>query len=273
MQKKIDPIRIDIEKLIASKSEKLAKRMPKFLMNYLKKTLHQDDINELLTKFSDLKGIDFVDNALKHMNITYKAHNIESLDETKNYIFVSNHPLGGLDGLIAMSALGEKFPNMKVIVNDFLMHIEPIKDLFVPVNKLGTMSREYADILDKTYSSSSPIYNFPAGLCSRLIKGEITDLEWKKTFVGQAKKHGRDIVPIFFSGKNSNFFYNLSKFRTKFGVKFNIEMLYLPDEMFKQRGNHFDLYIGKPISHQNLNKHSVKEWTSIIKKESYKLKK
>lgn len=266
-------LKIDIEELIASKNKKLAKRIPKFIINYIKRALHQDDINEILTKFSHLKGIGFVNASLKHMDITYKAHNLELLDETKNYIFVSNHPLGGLDGLIAIAVLGEKFPNMKVIVNDLLMHIKPIKDLFVPVNKLGIMSREYADLLDKTYSSASPIYNFPAGLCSRLVKGEIIDLEWKKTFITQAKKHGRDIVPIFFSGRNSNFFYKLSKFRNKIGIKFNIEMLSLPNEMFKQRGNHFDLYIGKPISCQELDKYSIKEWTKIIKKESYKLKK
>lgn len=174
--------------------------------------------------------------------------------------------------MIAISVLGRKFPKLKVVVNDLLLNITPISHMFVPVNKHGKMDREYAEKLNATYSSDCQIYNFPAGLCSRLIQGKIQDPEWKATFVNQAKRYGRDIVPVFFSGRNSMFFYRLSRIRKRLGIRFNIEMLYLPDEMFRQKGAHFDIYIGDPISCSRLSEGTAKEWTEKIRQTSYNLK-
>lgn len=265
-------LRIDIDKVIASKSEKIHKRMPRPVIGWLKKTVHQDEINHILEECEGLEGTEFVDKALNMLGITYKVHGIEKLDRSKNYMFASNHPLGGLDGLIVISSIGKYFPNIKIVVNDLLMHLEPIKKMFVPINKHGSMSKDYAQTLHDTFSSECPVYNFPAGLCSRMIDGEIKDPQWKRTFINQARKYHRDIVPVFFSGRNSNFFYRLSKIRKALHIKFNIEMLYLPDEMFKQKGGHFDIYIGNPIKWEELeNGQTAAEWTEKIRKACYAL--
>jgi putative hemolysin len=114
---------------------------------------------------------------------------------------------------------------------------------------------------------------FPAGLCSRLIKGEITDLEWKKNFIKQARKYNRDIVPIYFSGQNSKFFYRLAKIRKAIGIKFNIEMIFLPDEMFRQKNSIFDVIIGKPIPISSIdNTKNLQQWCEEIREKCYELK-
>lgn len=269
----MERLRIDIDKVVRSKSEKLYRRLPGFVLRWLKKTVHQDEINDVLEKCGDRKGVEFVDKALECMGITYSIHGLENIEKGKNYLFASNHPLGGLDGLVVISSFGKIFPDMKVVVNDILMNLTPIKDQFVPINKHGAMSREYASTLHEMYSSDCPVFNFPAGLCSRLIDGTIKDPEWKKTFVNQAKKYHRDIVPVYFEGRNSDFFYKLSKFRKALHIKFNIEMLYLPDEMFRQKGGHFDMYVGKPVRWEELSDGATSaEWTERIRKMCYGMK-
>ena len=265
-------LKVDVEKVIKSKSEDLYRKLPRFVINYLKKIIHQDEMNSILAECGDRKGISFTEKVLECLGITYTVHGLENLKDNTNCIYASNHPLGGLDGMIAITALGEYFPDIKFVVNDLLMNIQPLQEVFVPINKHGNMSKDYAARLQEIYSSSMPVYNFPAGLCSRRILGRVQDPAWKRTFVNQAKKYNRPIVPIFFSGRNSRFFYNLSKFRKAIGIKFNIEMIYLPDEMFKQRNRHFDLYIGTPISCEELNNGMTSaQWTEEIRNRCYKL--
>src|SRR5574344_1826253 len=221
-----EPILIDVEKVIAAKSPSLSKRIPKFIIRYLKKIVHQDEINDMLTQFGDTKGVEFAANVLKYLNVTYTPHNIDRLDPEGRYIFVSNHPLGGFDGMVLITIIGAIYPDVKFVVNDLLMFIKPLEPIFLPVNKFGKMSKNYADLINSSYSSNTQILNFPAGLCSRLIKGKITDLEWKPSFIKKATEYNRDIVPIYFSGRNSGFFYRLAKLRKFLGIKFNIEMMY-----------------------------------------------
>lgn len=241
---------IDIDKVIASKSPKAAKFIPGFAVSFIKRLIHQREINEILSANRGVEGCDFVKNALKYMNISYHATyvNEQALDERKRYIFVSNHPLGGLDGLVLMAVLGSKFRQIKFVVNDFLMYIKPLEPLFVPVNKVGSMGKEYIDPFHEAYSSDCQILYFPAGLCSRRINGEITDVEWKKSFIKHAVRYGREVVPIFFGGKNSDFFYRLANVRKRLGIKFNIEMCFLPDEMFRQENSTHEVVIGEPVA-------------------------
>ena len=207
------------------------------------------------------------------MEISYNVHNDILTDSARRYIFVSNHPLGGLDGMVLIAYLGDKFKDIKFVVNDLLMHIKPLEPIFVPINKYGKMRQENAKRIFEAYDSDTQILNFPAGLCSRKIKGEITDLEWKKSFISKAIEHERDIVPIFFGGRNSNFFYRLANIRKSLGIKFNIETLYLPDEMFKQNSSAFEIYMGEPISYTHLKDgRSAAEWTEIIRERCYALK-
>ena len=265
---------IDIDQVIASKSRKLAKYTPKFLTAYLKRTIHQDEINRLLAANRDSTGAEFAVNILRDLNVSCRVKFIdkEALDTGGRYIFASNHPLGGLDGLILISELGKTFGGIKFVVNDLLMNIKPLEPLFVPVNKHGKMNREYLRLINAAYASSDQILYFPAGLCSRLIKGTITDLPWQPSFVKQALRYERSIVPVYFSGRNSDFFYRLAKFRKFLGIKFNLEMLYLPDEMFRQKNTTFDVVIGKPVPVGDLKGKNPAEWCGIIREKAYSLK-
>lgn len=266
-----DILSVDIEKVIRGKSPKLADRMPRFAINYIKRLIHQDEINSLLSANRDYTGVEFATRILQDMNVSYKVHYTGSRpDPAKRYIFVSNHPLGGLDGLILISYIGQHFSDVKFVVNDLLMHIRPLAPVFIPVNKYGRMKHGNTLLFQETFGSDSQILYFPAGLCSRLIKGKITDLDWKKTFVTKAVESHRDIVPMFFSGENSRFFYRLANIRKKLGLKTNIETFLLPDEMFKKKGASFDLYIGEPIPYSSITQErSHKEWCETIRKICY----
>ena len=269
------PLQIDVEKVIRSKSEKLAKRLPRFVLNYIKKTIHQDELNGILKRNIGITGVDFATAVLKELNVKYNVHSSITLDPNKRYVFVSNHPLGGLDGMVIISHFGRMFDSkVKFMVNDLLMHVEPLSDVFVPINKYGKMKHQGTNQFIETFTSDNQVLYFPAGLCSRLIKGEITDLEWKKTFVTKAIDSDRDIVPMYFSGRNSKFFYRLANIRKQLGIKFNVETFYLPDEMFKNSNKTFDLYIGEPIPCESLKDgRSHKEWCKIIREKCYNLPK
>ena len=262
---------VDIEKVIRGKSQKLADRLPRFVLNYIKKTIHQDEINRLLLENREYTGVEFASHILKDLDVSYRVHfSGKRPAPDGRYIFVSNHPLGGLDGMILISYIGSSFGDVKFIVNDLLMYIRPLAPVFVPVNKYGRMRHDNTRMFQETFDSDSQILYFPAGLCSRLIKGKVTDLDWKKTFVTKAIESRRDIIPMFFSGENSRRFYRLANLRKKLGIKVNIETFLLPDEMFRKKGSAFDLYIGEPIPYTTLTgDHTHKEWCDIIRQTSY----
>ncbi|HIZ85405.1 MAG TPA: acyltransferase [Candidatus Coprenecus stercoravium] len=266
-----DILSIDVEKVIRSKSPKLADRLPRFILNYIKRTIHQDEINRLLLDNSMYTGADFATHILQDMNVSYNVHYTgHAPDPSGRYIFVSNHPLGGLDGMILISYISSRFGDVKFIVNDLLMFIKPLAPVFVPVNKYGKMRHDNTLLFHETFDSDAQILYFPAGLCSRLIHGQVTDLDWKKTFVTKAVESRRDIVPMFFSGENSRRFYRLANMRKKLGIKVNIETFFLPDEMFRQKGAAFDLFIGEPIPYTSITEeHSHKEWCDIIRQKCY----
>jgi 1-acyl-sn-glycerol-3-phosphate acyltransferase len=264
--------KIDIREVISSKNPTLAKAIPSFLINYIKRIIHQDEINEILTLYADLKDAEFVEATLRFLKITYRAFGEENLPSSGRYIFVSNHPLGGLDGLVFINALSKHYSNLKFPVNDILTQLDNLSGIFLPVNKHGGQSRDAFRVLEETYASDSQILYFPAGLCSRKRRGVIKDLEWHKSFISKAIQYKRDIVPGFFSGRNSNFFYNLARLRTSVGIKANIEMVYLPDEMFSQKGKDITLVFGKPVPWQTFdNSKSSLEWADWMKSRCYEL--
>lgn len=257
---------IDIDKVIASKSPRLQRALPRFIVRYLKRIIHQDEINEVLQKHGHKQGVDFIDEALKVMQVTYSVKGIENLKPDGRYLFASNHPLGGLDGMILIHLLGKRYPEVKFPVNDLLMHITQLHNIFIPINKHGAQSSQNVKLMDATFASDAQVLYFPAGLCSRKQHGRIEDLEWKKSFIVKAIQHKRDIVPVFFSGRNSNFFYNLAKLRTFLGIKANIEMLYLVNEMFKQKGKSITVIIGEPIPYTAFDSSkSPAEWAKWVK--------
>lgn len=266
-------LRVDVAGVIGAKNPGLLKFIPKFIIGTLKKIVHQDELNEILDKYGRFTGKEFAGAALKHLGIKYSVHGQENIDHSKRYLIVSNHPLGGLDGMILIEIFGNIFNGVKFVVNDLLMHVEPLKPVFIPVNKYGRQSVDNAKIIHDSYSSGDQIITFPAGLCSRLVKGKIEDLEWKKSFINQAIKYERDIIPIFFEGRNSGFFYRFANIRKALGIKFNYETILLPHEMFRQRGGYFNIFIGKPIPAGNLNNgENASYWAKYVRDEVYKLK-
>jgi putative hemolysin len=266
---------VDLDKTFYDKNPKLYKMLPKFVMNYLKRIVHQDEVNEILTTYGyGHSGLSFNHKVLEHLNITYTTANAENLPpKDGRYIFASNHPLGGLDGIVLIDLIGKHYGNVKFVVNDLLMYLTPLRDVFAPVNKLGRQSANYAVMIDELYSSDKQVLYFPAGLCSRKIKGEIIDLEWKKSFVAKAVKYKRDVVPMFFDGRNSNFFYNLANIRKSLGIKANIEMLYLSDEMFRQKNARFTVKIGKSVPCQDLQEMGIKKGIEYVRNKVYELRK
>ena len=265
---------IYIEQLFRSKNPGVAKMIPGFIYSYLKKVIHQDDINDFITRYGDRKGLDFSDAILEYLHVSYQVIGEANLPSPDGrYIFVSNHPLGGPDGIILIYFSGTRYPELKFPVNDLLLNLKNLNNIFLPVNKHGAQAKDAVSALEDAYASDCQMIMFPAGLVSRKQQGIIQDLEWQKSFVSKAIQHRRDIVPIFIDGRNSNFFYNLANFRKKIGLKANIEMLYLPDETFKQRNRTFTLYIGQPIEWESLDKSKKPiEWAQEIKRKVYLLK-
>ena len=264
--------KIDVRGVLKSKNPALAKAIPSFVINYLKRIIHQDDINDILKNHGHLKDADFIKAALGTLGIEYRVYGKENIPSAGRYIFVSNHPLGGLDGLVFMNELSKYFPDIKFPVNDILMNIENLSGIFMPVNKHGAQGKEAIRHLEEAYASDCQILYFPAGLCSRKKRGVIRDLLWHKSFVSKAVQHKRDIVPAYFSGRNSSFFYNLANLRKLLGIKANIEMLYLPDEMFSQKGKKISLAFGKPIPWQTFDHTKTpSEWAEWVKSRSYEL--
>ncbi len=272
MEQSVKPLQLDVEKILADKNPKIHRVLPGFVIRYLKRIAHQDGINDILRNFANLRGAAFNDAALGYMGITYRAHGVENLPKGGRNIFVSNHPLGGLDGMVFMSELTKHFPAIKFPVNDILLYIENYGDIFLPVNKVGTFGRDAARLMDEAYASDYQLLNFPAGICSRKIKGVITDLPWQKSFIVKAVQHQRDIVPCYFAGRNSSFFYNLANFRTAIKLKMNLEMLYLVDEMFRQNGKDIDVFFGEPIPWQTFDKSKKpQEWADMVREKTYNL--
>ena len=264
--------KIDVENVLYSKNPALARTIPGFVINYLKRIVHQDELNEFLGKWGHLRDAELIEAGLKHFDIKFKVIGSENIPESGRFIFVSNHPLGGLDGLVFIYELSKHFPNIKFPVNDILTNIRNLSGIFLPINKHGAQAKDAAIKIEDAYSSDSQILYFPAGLCSRKKNGIIKDLQWHKSFISKSIQHKRDIVPAFFSGRNSNFFYNLANVRKLLGIKANIDMLYLADEMFKQKDKEISLVFGKPITWETFDKtRSALEWADWVKSKSYEL--
>ena len=263
------PNLLDIEKVLTEKNPMLKKFLPGFVMRYLKRIIHEDELNFYLTEFSDCYGVDFIDGVLTHINTKLDLVGLENIPEKEKCIVASNHPLGGLDGMALMLAVSKVRPDIIFPVNDLLMNIKNLEIMFIPINKHGS-NTENIQIINDTFASDKLVCYFPAGLVSRKQKGKILDLEWKTTFITKAKRFKRDIIPTHISGQNTNFFYNLANLRKKVGLKANIEMLYLVDELHKQRDKTLRITFGPRIPFSTFdNRHSKNEWAMLMREYVY----
>lgn len=251
------PLEINVGEVLRQRIPRYWRFIPRGLVRWLERTVCQDELNRLLRDNFPRRDADFCRGVLDDLGVTVNFHNLDNLPpkEQTRVLFVSNHPLGGLDGMALIDFVRTYYGVApRFIVNDLLNAVEPLSDTFIPVNKHGAQSREAILRLDEAFASDAPLLMFPAGLVSRRgKKGVVADLEWQKMFVAKARQSGRDIIPLHFYGENSSFFYKFAKFRRRIGLKFNIEMIYLPREVFRSKGKTFDVVVGKPIPHASLD--------------------
>jgi len=265
---------IDVKKAIAGKNPRLLKFLPGFILRYIIKTVHQDELNLAVERNKNLFGHDFVDAAMEEFRAKPIVVGAQNIPTTGGVIMTANHPLGGLDGIAFMDVVGEYRKDIKFFVNDLLMAFKNLAPILVPVNKHGKNSTEYAKKFEETYASDECLLLFPAGLVSRKQDdGRIEDLVWKKSFISKAIQYQKNIIPVFIDGNNSKFFYNLAYWRKKIGIKANIEMFYLVDEMYKQRGKTLTFTFGEAISWETFTKDKPAEyWSEKVKQHVYALK-
>ena len=255
---------------------KLLKKLPRFAVNFFKRRIHQDEINDCIMKAEHYCGAGFFDEALKYVGITYKMRGIENLDMSKKYVFACNHPLGGPEALIIGSLIRQIYGDgFKVPSNQLLMNMKPLKEFFVPVNVISSkQSRDLGVKIAEMFSSDMQVLVFPAGLCARKIKGKVTEMPWKKMFVTQSRKYEKDIVPLHISGFNSKRCFFFSWLSRLLKLKFNLGMIFLVDELFNKKGQEFVITIGKPISYTTLDKSKTDlEWAAEIKNKVEELSK
>jgi putative hemolysin len=264
---------IDVGAVIKEKSARLSRWLPTFALNYIRRIVHEKEANAFLFAHKDDSAKEFSKAVREYFNVTMEVRGMEHFPQTGRAIFAANHPLGGLDGILLMDLIGQQRQDLQVVVNDILMNMPPLRPYFIPINKHGS-NRDNLAIFNKAFTDENVILYFPAGLVSRKRKGTglIRDLEWQPTFLKKAIQTKRDIIPIHVGGRNSNFFYNLANFRKWIGIKGNIEMLYLVDEMFGQKGKTIPITIGAPISYQTFDKSkTLPEWAAALQAYIYAL--
>lgn len=267
---------IDIDKILNDKMGKKAKYVPRPLVTWLKRIIHQDEVNRYLWESRHLTGTEWLEECVRYLDMTLEIVGEENLpDKTDGrlYTFVSNHPLGGEDGVALGAIIGRHYDGrFRYLVNDLLMNLPGLAPVCIPINKTGNQSRNFPAMVEAGFKSDNHMLMFPAGICSRKRDGIIRDIEWKKTFITKSVEYQRDIVPIHFGGQNSEFFYRLANFSDKYVKKINIAMLFLVDEMYKNAHKTFRIAIGKPIPWQTFDKGKTPaQWAQYVQDIVYTL--
>lgn len=267
---------IDLDRIIREKMGTKARYVPSVAVRWLKHIIHQDEVNRFLWESRDKKGTEWLEECTRYLDMTLDIEGLENLPDKNDgrlYTFVSNHPLGGVDGVALGAIIGRHYDGrFRYLVNDLLMNLPGLAPLCIPINKTGKQSRSFPEMVEAGFSGDNHILMFPAGICSRKIDGQIHDLPWKKTFITKSVETKRDIVPIHFGGRNSDFFYGLANVCKALHIKFNIAMLFLVDEMYKNVHKSFRVAIGKPIPWQTFDKSkTAMEWAKCVQDMVYRL--
>lgn len=271
--------KIDLDKIFKEKNPTLYRLLPGFILSYLKRVIHQDEVNNFLERNEHNYDFDFIKATIEEFGIAEKVLHLENLPATGSPVLVANHPLGAMDFMTMMNAIGMKRKDVKALVNDILLNLHNLRNLFAGVNKVGKTSADALQEVESVFASSNLSITFPAGLVSRkqfpkglFGKPVIEDLEWKKTFITRARKHKKNIIPVYIDAQNSNFFYSFALWRKRLGIKANIEMLFLVDEMYKQRGKTISVIFGEEIPYEVLDKRFTDaQWAEKIKQHVYEM--
>lgn len=213
--------------------------------------LHISDINEVYAKFEALHGVEFIDAVLKEFEVEfdYFEEELSRIPKTGPFVTISNHPLGGIDGIILIKLISKVRPDYKVMANFLLQKIEPLRDYFMPVNpfedKKDLMS-SFTGVKDSMayIKSGHPLGIFPAGEVStyKLNKAKVEDKPWEAGALKMIRKMEVPVVPVYFKARNSAFFYLLSLLHPSFRTA------RLPGELRHQKNKSIRIRIGRPIS-------------------------
>lgn len=263
---------IDVKKIIKDKNPTVYRWMPGFVIRYVERILHQKEINKFIIDNKDNYNIDFCIEVVKLLKVKVDFIGLEKIPKKGKIVLVMNHPLGGMDAMALAAGLKDHREDLKFIVNDILLNLKNLNGIFLGVNKFGKNELSKREQINNLFDSDNAVCIFPAGMVSRKIDDQITDLDWKKTFITLSKTYKRTIIPIYIDGSLSNFFYRLSNFRKKIGIKANIEMLYLSNEFFKLRGKKIRIIVGNPIPYDTLpEKLSERSQALWVRKKVYEL--
>lgn len=263
---------IDVEHALRSKNPGLYRLLPRFVIRYIEKLVRQDDMNRFVVNHGHRNAFDFASAIIDEFGPVVKVHGLENVPASGGCIIAANHPLGGLDAMALVTEVARKRKDIRFVVNDILLQLKNLKEIFIGVNKHGRNNAQALQTMDEIYSSGYAVMIFPAGLVSRKKHGVIKDLDWKKSFISRARKHQLDVIPVFIGGRNTEKFYNMARRRESLGIKSNIEMILLPSEMYHQKGKTITIIFGKPVPYSLFDRSRTdNEWAQHIKELVYSL--
>jgi putative hemolysin len=242
------------------------------LMKVLKITM----LNDVYDRNKHLKEVEFLNAILDEFQIKFEIpkEDFKRLPKDGAYITISNHPLGGIDGILLLKLMLEQEPNFKIIANFLLHRIDPMKPYIMPVNPFETHKDVKSSVIGiketlRHLRDGKPLGIFPAGEVSSYKDGKlVVDKAWEEGAIKVIRKAQVPVVPIYFHAKNSGLFYFLSK------ISGTLRTAKLPSELLSQKNRVIKVRIGKPISVAEQNElTSIEEFSEFLRRKTYMLAK
>lgn len=231
-------------------------------------------INDIYSKLGNQKGLDFIDGLLEELEVGFEffEDEINRIPKTGPFVVVSNHPLGGIDGIILIRLISQVRPDFKVMANYLLQKIEPMKGYFVPVNPFEErkdVRSSFAGIKESMQfvNEGHGLGIFPAGEVStyNFEEGKIVDRPWQESAIKLIEKMEVPVVPLYFKARNSRMFYFLAAMSPV------LRTAKLPSEVLKQKGKSIQIRIGKPIPASEYKMPTTEETTKFLRNRTYLL--
>lgn len=240
----------------------------------LMKVLKISSLNKIYNRNKHLEKLEFLDGLLDDFQIKFEIpeEDLKRLPKEGPYITVSNHPLGGIDGILLLKLMIEQRSDFKIIANFLLHRIEPLKPYIMPVNPFETRKDAASSIAGfknaiKHLRDGHPLGVFPAGEVSTYRDGKlVVDKPWEDAAMKLIQKAEVSVVPIYFHAKNSRLFYRLSK------ISDTLRTAKLPSELLTQKRRVIKVRIGKPISVKDQKEHDgLQNFSDFIRQKTYML--
>ena len=240
----------------------------------LMKILKISTLNKIYDRNKHLKDVEFLNAILDEFQIKFEIpeEDLKRLPKDGAYITISNHPLGGIDGILLLKLMLDREPNFKIIANFLLHRIDPMKPYIMPVNPFETHKDAKSSVIGiketlRHLSDGKPLGMFPAGEVSTYKDGKlVVDKPWEEGAIKIIKKAKVPVVPIYFHAKNSRLFYLLSK------LDDTLRTAKLPSELLTQKDRVIKVRIGKAISVNEQNEHeSIEEYSEFLRRKTYML--